>query len=184
MMFDLPVSLEVAGKPYAIRTDFRDILKILTAYDDPELQESEKRYICMYILYEDFGSIPVEAYEDAYEQAMLFIDNGMKSEANAVKTMDWEQDAPILFPAVNRAAGCEVRSLEYLHWWTFTGYFMEIRDSIYASVLSIRQKRAKGKKLEKWESEFWKNNREICVLATRLTEEEQEEKERLNALLR
>lgn len=71
----------------------------------------------------------------------------------------------MLFPAVNKVAGVEVRSLPYLHWWTFLGYFQAIdHDDLFSHVLSIRQKRAKGKKLEKWEQEFYKNNRNLCSL--------------------
>ena len=164
-----------------IRSDFRDILRILTAFEDPELKDNEKQYVCLYILYTDFDSILQTEYQAAYEAAIKFIDNGAESDGNSPRTMDW--DAALLFPAVNRVAGFETRSADYLHWWTFTGFFMEIKDSIYASVLSLRQKKAKGKKLEKWEREFWQANRKICVLQPRLTAEEKAEKDRLNALL-
>ena len=90
--------------------------------------------------------------------------------------MDWEQDERILFPAINSAAGKEVRALDYLHWWTFMGYFMEIRESTYAQVLQLRQKRAKGKKLEKWELEF-------CIIKKRLSQEEKDEQDFLKKLL-
>lgn len=81
-----------------------------------------------------------------------------------VKVMDWEQDEPILFPAINQVAGCEVRSVPYIHWWTFVGYFMEIREGIFSTVLGIRQKMAKGKHLEKWEREFRRNNKRSVTL--------------------
>lgn len=97
--------------------------------------------------------------------------------------MDWEQDAKIMFPAINTAAGYEVRSVPQLHWWTFMGYFMEIQKGVYATVLSLRQKKAKGKKLEKWEKEFWSANTDACVIRPKLTEEEKQEKEQLKALL-
>lgn len=183
MIWELPTSLTVNGADWEIRTDFRDILKILVAFEDPELEPEEKEYVCLYILYVDFDQIPKDSYTAAYKAALQFIDNGMEGESGAPRTMDWEQDAKILFPAVNHVAGFEVRSAEYLHWWTFTGYFMEIKDSVYANVLGLRQKKAKGKKLEKWEREFWNSNRRICVLSTKLTEEEQAEKDRLKAIL-
>ena len=80
-------------------------------------------------------------------------------------------------------AGYEVRSAEYIHWWTFVGYYMEISEGVFADVISIRLKKAKGKKLEKWEQEFWNANKRVCVLAPKLTAEEQAAKDRLNALL-
>ena len=127
--------------------------------------------------------MPRELYQAAYDAAMAFIDRGGDGRPGP-RTMDWTQDAPLIFPAVNRVAGFEVRAVDYLHWWTFLGYFMEIRDSTYATVLSLRQKKARGRRLEKHEKEFWQQNAEICRLKSRLTEAEAAEKARLEAILR
>jgi hypothetical protein len=97
--------------------------------------------------------------------------------------MDWTQDANLIFPAVNKAAGFEVRGVDYMHWWTFMGYFMEIRDTTYATILGLRGKKALGKKLEKYEKEFWQHNRGLCELRTKYTEEELEEQARLKAII-
>lgn len=184
MIWELPTSLEVNGHNRRIRSDFRDILRIVTAFEDPELTPAEKQYVCLYILYPDFDKIPKKDYEAAYKAAIVFIDHGReKKSGTSARTMDWEQDAPILFPAINSAAGFEVRAKKYLHWWTFLGYFMEIKESTYATVLGLRNKKAKGKKLAKEEKEFWTANREICVIKPKLTEEEKQEKERLKAIL-
>ena len=180
----LPKSLEVKGKEYAIRTDYRDILTIITAFNDPELEDREKMFACLYILYEDFEDISQDDYEEAYMQAIRFIDCGEEpKEGKHPRLMDWEQDERILVPAINSVAGCEIRACEYVHWWTFMGYFMEIREGVFSQVLSLRQKKAKGKKMEKWEQEFWRSNKDMCVLQPKLTKQEQEERDRLNALL-
>lgn len=184
MIGRLPTSLTIADKEYSIRTDFRDVLNIIAAYGDPELEDKEKVYVCLCVLFEDFESIPQEQYDAAYKAAVSFIDCGMPTDGKgSARTMDWEQDEPILFPAINKVAGREVRAMEYLHWWTFMGYFMEIHEGIFSHVMSIRHKKAKGKKLEKWERDFWQANKDICVLRQKLSEEEQAAKDRLNALL-
>ena len=36
MRFDLPRALAVGGRDWAIRADFREVLNILDAFDDPE----------------------------------------------------------------------------------------------------------------------------------------------------
>lgn len=97
--------------------------------------------------------------------------------------MDWEQDEAILFPALNKTAGFEIRTAEYLHWWTFLGYYMEISEGVFSSVLHIRMKKAKRKKLDKWEREYWTANKDICELTAKLSEAEQQKKDRLNAML-
>lgn len=187
MIGQLPESLSVSGVEYGIRTDFRDVLSILEAFNDSELENSERVYVCLFILFRDFDAIPPEHYEEAFKRALWFIDCGadpdQKTPKTKPRTMDWEQDENILFPAVNRVAGREVRALPYLHWWTFYGYFMEIQEGVFSHVLSLRQKKASGKKLEKWERDFWNANKDICELKTKLTAEEQAAKDRLNALL-
>lgn len=188
MIYELPKTLYVNDIEYGIRTHFADVLNILGAFNDPELEDSEKVYTCLYILFVDFDTIPQSDYEAAFRAALDFIDCGMTASTSEKKSarahvMDWEQDAAILFPAINKVAGYEVRSAKYLHWWTFMGYYMEISDGVFSHVLSMRQKKLKGKPLDKWEREYWNSNKDICVLRPKLTAEEQAERDRLNALL-
>ena len=46
---------------------------------------------------------------------------------------------------------------------------------LYAQVMSIRIKKAKGKKLEKWEQEIYDSHRELVDIKERLSAEEQAE---------
>ena len=183
MSFDLPTALEFGGRKWAINSDYRDVLRTLTAFEDPDVSDEEKAFICLHNTYPDLDEIPGEHLQAAFDAAVAFIDHGAAGAKGAPRTVDWEQDAPILFPAVNRVAGYEVRGAAFLHWWTFLGFFMEIRDSVYATVLALRQKKARGEKLEKWEQDFWRQNAEICRIQPRLSASEQAEKARLEALL-
>lgn len=184
MIGELPKALNVNGVHYDIRSDFRDILKIICAFNDPELENEEKIYVCLFILFEEFNSIPKSDYETAFKAALDFIDMGAKpNDRQSPRTMDWEQDESIMFPAINKVAGFETRTAECVHWWTFMGYFMEISEGVFSNVLSLRGKKAKHKKLEKWEREYWQANKDICVLKPKLTSAEQEVKDRLNAML-
>ena len=191
MIFDLPTSVSFGGKAWDIDPDFRQVLRILSAMEDPDLTEGEKAAICLVNLYVDADQIPPELAQAAFDAAIRFIDHGAGDGPEGLasrrkpgpRTMDWTQDAPLIFPAVNRAAGFEVRDAPFLHWWTFLGYFMEIRDTVFSTVLSLRGKKARHKKLEKSEQEFWNENRDICCLRERLTAEERAEKERLERVL-
>lgn len=182
MIGRLPRTLAVGVGEYAIRTDFRDILTILEAFDDPELLDEEKYIVMLTILYPD--TIPSDAVPEAIERAIWFLDCGQEDDKKPpCRVMDWEQDEAVLFPAINKVAGQEVRAVEYMHWWTFVGYFMEIDEGTFSTVLGIRQKRARGKKLEKWEQEFYRENQELCDLKKRYTAEEQAEIDKWNKLL-
>lgn len=185
MIGALPTSLNVGGLDYPIETDYRNILMALTACADPEYTDREKLYILMKRLYRDhLNEIPEENVTEAAEKAKWFLDCGQTANDKKppIKVIDWEQDESIIFPAINKIAHREVRSAEYIHWWTFMGYFMEIEEGTFSTVLGIRQKQAKGKSLEKWEREFYQSNKILCEIKKRYTEEEQEEIEQLNMI--
>lgn len=165
MIGTLPTSLDVRGTSYKIRPDYRNILVIFSAFADDELTDDDKLYVCLKRLYVDFERIPRKAYKDAYEAAFRFIGGNQDENSNSPRVLDWEKDEQLIFPAVNKVAGREVRELPYLHWWTFLGYFQSVdHDDLLSYVLGIRQKRAKGKHLEKWERDFYNSNRALCSL--------------------
>ena len=68
--------------------------------------------------------------------------------------------------------GFEARSVEYLHWWTFLAAYMEVGDCLFAQVVSIRNKKARGKKLEKYEQQFYREHRAMVDLKPKVTEAE------------
>lgn len=183
--WDLPVSLEIGGTGFSIRTDFRDILYILECFNNPNYLDEAKQLIMLEVLYKDYKDIPVERYEEALTKAKEFIDMGMAEDKNKRKPtlMDWEQDAPLIIPGINKVLGQEVRSLPYLHWWTFLSAYMEIGEGIFSSVINIRQKKSKGKKLEKYEQEFYKENKHIIDLKRKESDEEKEAKDEVRKLL-
>lgn len=166
MLGQLPTTLKIRGKPYKIRTDYRNILRIFEAFADERLNDNDKMIVCLKRLYVDFLTIPRDSMEEAYRQAHWFMACGKADERTPpTRTFNWVKDEPIIFPAVNKAAGMEVRAVPYMHWWTFMGYFESIdAESLFGTVLYIRQKKAKGKKLEKHEREFANNNRALMAL--------------------
>ena len=181
--YELPESLAVDGVEHAIRTDFRAVLDVLKYCSDPEYEEDEKALIMLRIMFIDWPEIPPERYNEAIEKVVEFIDMGIKSDnACAPTLMDWEQDAPLILPAVNRLFQSDVRAMPHLHWWTFLGAYMEIGESLFSTVLHIRQKKLKGK-LEKHEREFLQQNRLIVELRRKESSEQREEKDELIKLL-
>lgn len=187
--WSFPTSLNIGGADYEIRTDYRAVLDLITALNDPELIDESpsltayaQAQCILQIMFPKCDDIPEEHINEALQKASDFIDMGIKEEHKKPKTMDWEQDAAIIVPAVNKVLNKEIRAVEYMHWWTFLGAYMEIGESLFSNVLNIRQKKIKGKKLEKWEQEFYKENKSIIDLKKKYTEEELEEQERMKRL--
>ena len=166
MIGSLPTFLDVGGKEWEIRTDYRNILSIFEALEDDELTDSEKMYVLLLRIYVDFEDMPKALYQEAYEKASQFIEcHERKDDKKNPKLINWQKDEQMIFPAINAVAGCEVRAIQHMHWWTFLGYFESVdNESLWSFVLSIRQKRAKGKKLEKHEQDFFSKNQDLCSI--------------------
>ena len=172
MMYDLPVSVDVNGHAYEIRSDYRAILDILEAINDPELTTSERAEAVLRIFYPQFEEMPQRDYERAIDRCIWFINCGNEEERPENKSerlMDWQQDFSLIVAPVNRVLGKEIRSLDYLHWWTFIGAYQEIGDCTFAQIVNIRQKKARCKKLNKDEQEYYKKNRNLIDLKRQYT---------------
>ncbi len=193
MIGGLPETLTVGGREYPIRTDYRDVLQVLEAFSDEELEHIEKWIVAVYLLFEDFSCADdvLEAVEDGFdlgeavEQISWFLSVGKPEEKDRDAPLyDWKQDEQMIFAAVNKVAGREVREADYMHWWTISGYVNSVdKDDFWTFVISIRDKLNKKKKLEKNEREFLNKNRELVILEKRKTREEQELEMRYKALL-
>ena len=96
------------------------------------------------------------------------------------KTIDWEKDSQLISSAINKVAGQEIRAVPYIHWWTFMGYFSAIGESPLSTVLSIRNKLVKGKKLEKWEREFRMSSPQYFKWNSKSLEQRQADREILS----
>ena len=176
--YDLPKSLTLGGNEYRIRTDYRDIINIMNALTDPDLDNEAKAYVFFMALFID--PVPPSLHEEAMKAGFDFINAGIASDnAPTVRLMDWEQDAPLIVSAVNKVANCEIRAMEYLHWWTFLGYYMEIGESQFSTVIQIRSKLKKKKKLEKYEQEYYRENKSTVDLKDKISSEELDELEKL-----
>jgi hypothetical protein len=181
----LPKQLNINGIDRAIWSDFRTALLIFQACADPELDDQEKASCIIECLYQDPEGIPLEDYQEANDKAAWYLEGGdnISNKESSKKLMDWEQDEQLIFSAVNKVAGRETRDVEYLHWWTFLGYMRETGECLFNTVVSIREKKNKGKKLEKYEQDFYRENKALIDIKTKLSAEEQAEKEYFEKLL-
>lgn len=158
--WSLPESLLVGGKSWPIRSDFRCGLDAMVALQADDLTVAEKADCICRIIFPDWREIYAEGlFSEAVEAAYRYLDCGRPQNTSGRQqkpVVFWDTDAPLIFDAINKTRGKDVRT-EKMHWWTFCGLYMEIGQSTFADVISIRQKRAKGKKLEKTEKEFMRD---------------------------
>lgn len=179
MMWSLPISVELNGKEYVIRNkcDYRVVLDVITALNDTELEMENRIRCALFIFYEDLTGCT--DFETAVKEMMKIINNGEEEteqeQSPKPQIMDWQHDFAQLAPPISRVLGYSVRDANhYTHWYDFIGAYMEIGECTFANIVSIRSKKQKGKPLEKWEQDFYKENRKIIDLPQNLTEEEKE----------
>lgn len=184
----LPEKIIIGAEEYEIRSDYHNVLSVFEAFQDPDMEEWEKWIAAIKLLIKPFvyADDVFEAIENGFDteeaakKIMWFISAGKEmGDKKELPVYDWIQDEQMIFSAINEVAGKEVREVEYMHWWTLSGYFNEISDkSSIAFVMGIRHKMNKKKKLEKYEQEYVNNNKESVTLKRHETKEELEEKER------
>lgn len=176
MICYLPESFEINGKTYAIRSNYADILEICAALNDPELSQQDKSAVALMIFYPEYKDIPYDDVQEALEKCEWFINGGEeKDDDRRPKLIDWEQDFPVIAPSINRVLGTEIRQPgKEIHWWTFLGAYHEIGDCLFAQIVRIREYLAKGKKLDKTDSEFYRRNKKLVDFKTKYTSEDEE----------
>lgn len=182
MIGALPEKITIGAEEYEIRSDYRNVLQVFEAFQDPDMEEWEEWIAAIKLLIKPFvyADDVFEAIENGFDteeaakQIMWFISAGKETgDKKELPIYDWMQDEQMIFSAINEVAGKEVREVEYMHWWTLSGYFNEISDkSSIAFVMGIRHKLNKGKKLEKYEQEYKNSNKETVILQKHLTKEE------------
>ena len=175
MEFSLPKSVEIDGEKHDIRYDFRVVLEIIMMLQDTDLTDEDKTEALIDMFYIDPDKI--RDMKGAVEKCFWFIDCGSdRKQKKSARLLDWEQDFEYIIAPVNRVLGYEARAVEYdpdrnvggVHWWTFISAYMEIgSDCLFSQIVSMRDKQARGEKLDKYERKWMRRNSDIVQLKQR-----------------
>ena len=166
-MFDIPKNIVIEDRQFSITEggDYRMVLDCFSMLNDLELEKQERIIGCLIIFYDDIIDIKDifmmsdDLIEQLIKKMFWFFNCGQEeSKRNSPRLINWDKDEQLVCSAVNRVAGKEIRSEEYLHWWTFMGYYLAVGESALSTVISIRYKIIHGEKLEKHERKFREEN--------------------------
>lgn len=183
-MYELPISITIQEQSFAIRNkgDYRMVLDCFNVLNDVELDDTEKVYACLIIFYEDMNGLEdLDKFPDideAVRKMYKFFDGNIPEVETAPKNyrlVDWEGDSLLISSAINNVAGREIRAEEYVHWWTFLGYYMAIGECALSTVVSIRYKIATGKALDKSEKKFRLENPQYFTFDVRSVEQQRDD---------
>ena len=161
-MYQIPTSLEFNGGEHKICNDgdYRMVLDCFSALNDSEIDEQQRLMACLVIFYDEIIELEdLKKLGDLNIATQKMFDffrcnQPEAPQAFVYRLIDWKQDEQMICSAINPIANQEIRSMPYLHWWTFMGYYNAIGKSVLSTVVSIRNKLMRGDKMEKWERKF------------------------------
>lgn len=180
-LWQLPTSANFSGEEYPHKSDFRQILRLFEILSDESRPELYRWYLALAYFYERPIPRDLEGEAMAYLSAFLTCGDAGKP---GPKLLDWQADAPEIIADVNAVAGREIRAMEYLHWWSFLSFFQAVGEGRLSTLVGIRDKLRRGKRLEPWEQEYYRRDPDKIRLRPRLTPADAAEKARLEALLK
>ena len=186
-MYELPTSIDISGQSFAIgnKGDFRMVLDCFNALNDYEITEQERIASSLQIFYDLKNIYDISLFGENIEEAILKMYEFFNCKAPEIegaphkdyKLIDWDIDEMLVVSAINQVIGKEIRLEEYVHWWTFMGYYMAVGECALSTVVSIRHKIAENKTLEKYEKKFRAENPQYFTFDVRSRRQQMEEME-------
>lgn len=168
----LPTELTVGGKDMAIRTDYRVALDCFLALTDSELDDYNRIMEVLDMLYVD--EIEPRDWKEAVEQAMWYLRGGQEERTTrAPQLVSWVQDFPYIASPISAVVGRDIRDMD-MHWWTFLSAYMAIGDCLFAQIVRIRDMKARGKRMDKTDKEFYRRNKDLIDIQKPLTQAEED----------
>ncbi len=128
---DLPVSVVIDDKVYALNTDYRTGLTIMEAFEDQGLTDQEKALVMLELLYPEVprnigGAAKALWFLNCGEPAIAS-DNNQPEE----RRYSFTQDARYIYTAILQTHGIDLERTEYLHWWKFQYLFLDLREDCF-----------------------------------------------------
>lgn len=148
-----PEFVKIDDIEYKINTNFRDCLKIILAFEDVNLTQDEQVRVLLYNLYSNEDGELSETlvnYQKAVELGIKFLDCGEnntdKKDNDKPRVYSFSQDSKYINSAIlNKTNGVNLEMIDYLHWWTFVNYFMDMGESQFSNIVHLREQHRKGK---------------------------------------
>lgn len=179
----LPTSVEIAGKSYAIKTDFRDILR----YDELIRSQIDGNIVLKAVsmfLGDDILQKPDINPEEVVDAIGWFVQRGDSGQKNALPRatlglnkatpMDFETDAALIYTAFLQTYKIDLYDIPYLHWWKFNWMLEDISSECRLSkVIEYRTIDVKNKNLSKEQKKVYSALQRYFKVQEKRTQEDE-----------
>lgn len=170
-----PTKIKVGNEILDVNSDFRNCLIIILAFEDEELTTYDKYEIMLARLFGKPISYFKNNLEEAINQAIKFLDCNEKYEVTKKRTYSFKKDSKYIYSAINLTQKIDLNTIEYLHWWKFCIFFLDMDpNSTMSNIIYYRNKKNEGK-LTPDERKFYLQNYKLFSLEVEEDDETEQE---------
>lgn len=176
---ELPQSVEIDGKKYEIRWDFRISVLYELLMDDDSVPLEDKFPMALNLY---FPAVP-EDIEVAMEAIQWFYNGGQEESkrknngrkaGKAQRIYSFQYDAPYIYAAFMSQYGIDLNSTT-LHWWKFIALFQALDSKCQFSKIMGYRAMEISKDMPKKQKEFYREMKELYRLPVSETEQQEVE---------
>lgn len=125
-----PEFVKIKEKKYKINTDFRVAIRCNEIALDNTINNYEKTFAIIYLLYGEEGLNNDKDYEKLLELAFKYLNCGIEKEpSDDEQDMDLIQDKKLIESSFKYDYGYNPYQMQYLHWWDFYNDLCNLSNS-------------------------------------------------------
>lgn len=176
---DYPNRIEVNGKKYGIRTNFRNsiLFELMMQDGGMDARGKVRRGLDLY-----FPIVP-DDLNAAVDAALWFYRCGreetpqqkrMAARRGRRQIYSFEHDAGLIYAAFRLAYGIDLQDIGYMHWWRFRALFNSLpRDCEFVRVMEYRSIDINDK-MPKEQKDFYKRMKRLYALPLSKSEDDRQ----------
>lgn len=169
-----PTKVRIGNEILEVNSDFRNCLMIILAFEDEELTTIDKYEIMLARLFGKTLDYFKDNLEEAIKQGVKFLDCNKTFEEVEKRVYSFKKDAEFIYSAINITHHIDLNEIEYMHWWKFCIFFLDIdSDCTMSNIIYFRQKKNEGK-LNSEERKLYLKNYKTLSLEYDESEEQEE----------
>lgn len=172
MLIDvLPSKVEINGRMYKIRTNFRTSILFEQLMQDDNIDDFERAIKAIKLYF--FKPIREEYLEEALNKIFWFYsggkeelitDNKSNNNSSNERLYDYDYDDDYIYSAFLDQYNIDLQKIKYLHWWEFKAMFKSLNENHKISeIMKYRGINLKDIKDDE-EKKFYKKMKEVYKL--------------------
>lgn len=170
LLTKLPISIEVDGINYRLKTDFRDWISFELLLDN-KMSSKEKLLAIMKLLI-DVPKLDEEHLIKVVEELIVFYNCGnIENESKNIKTTkkhkriySFDKDQYFIYADFIRYYNIDLNTVSSIHWWKFRQMFLELPDDSKTKTVMMYRSMIVDSKMPKAHRQFYYKMKQLYAL--------------------